>query len=70
MMWANISHCPRKMAAHEQRNDSELSVINSGEETGHSNSGFECLDSNSGKVYWPWDEGVAFKFRNSFVSDV
>lgn len=47
MMWANISHCPRKMATHEHKNDSELSVINSGE--GNSNGGFECLDSNSGK---------------------
>lgn len=52
MMWANISHCPRKMAVNEQKNDSEMSVINSsGGEAGNSNGGFECMDSNSGKIY-------------------
>lgn len=53
MMWANISHCPRKMAAaHDHKHGSDTSTImgsgNDDAETATANGGYECMDSASG----------------------
>lgn len=50
MMWANISHCPRKIAAaHEHKHDSDTAIdMNSNVESA-SSGGFDCMENNSGK---------------------